>query len=63
MLPLFVLKTFPQVLIITKADENSLFPDSVFSKICFAPTAERGEENYDLLYLSSIKKYEDGLEH
>ena len=31
-------------------------------KICF-PQAERGGENYDLLYQNSIRKYEDDLEH
>ena len=33
-----------------------------FLKICF-PQAERGGENYDLLYQNSIRKYEDDLEH
>ena len=33
-----------------------------FLKICF-PQDERGGENYDLLYQSSIRKYEDDLEH
>ena len=27
----------------------------------FPPTAERGGENYDLLYQNSIRKYEDDL--
>ena len=31
-------------------------------KICF-PQAERGGENYDLLYQSLIRKYEDDLGH
>ena len=29
----------------------------------FPTTAERGVENYDLLYRNSIKKYEDDLDH
>ena len=29
----------------------------------FPSTAERGGENYDLLYQNSIRKYEDDLEH
>ena len=29
----------------------------------FLPTAERGGENYDLLYQNSVGKYEDDLEH
>ena len=29
----------------------------------FPPTAERDGENYDLLYQTSIKKYEDDLEN
>ena len=29
----------------------------------FLPTAERGGGNYDLLYLNSVRKYEDDLEH
>ena len=33
-----------------------------FLKICFRQ-AERGGENYDLLYQNSIRKYEDDLEH
>ena len=33
-----------------------------FLKICF-PHDERGEENYDLLYQNSVRKYEDDLEH
>ena len=33
-----------------------------FLKIFF-PQAERDEENYDLSYQSSIRKYEDNLEH
>ena len=34
-----------------------------FFEIFFLWTAERGEENYDLLYQNSIRKYEDNLEH
>ena len=33
-----------------------------FLKIC-CPKAERGGENYDLLYQSLIRKYEDDVEH
>ena len=29
----------------------------------FPPTAERGGENYDLLYQNSIREYEDDLEY
>ena len=29
----------------------------------FLPTAERGGGNYDLLYQSSVRKYEDNLKH
>ena len=34
-----------------------------FFENLFRPTAERGGENYDLLYQNSIRKYEDDLEH
>ena len=34
-----------------------------FFENLFPQTAERGGENYDLLYQSSIRKYEDDLEH
>ena len=34
-----------------------------FFENLFPPTAERGRENYDLLYQHSIRKYEDDLEH
>ena len=34
-----------------------------FFENLFPPTAERGGENYDLLYQNSIRKYEDDLEH
>ena len=33
-----------------------------FLKICF-PKAEKGGENYNLLYQNLIRKYEDDLEH
>ena len=33
-----------------------------FFKIMF-PQDKRGEENYDLIYENSIRKYEDDLEH
>ena len=33
-----------------------------FLKICF-PQDERGAGNHDLLHQSSIRKYEDDLEH
>ena len=33
-----------------------------FLKICF-PQDKKGGEKYDLLYQSSIRKYEDDLEH
>ena len=29
----------------------------------FSPTGERGGGNYDLLYLNSVRKYEDDLEY
>ena len=32
-----------------------------FFKNLFPPTAERGGENYDLLYQNSIRKHEDDL--
>ena len=31
--------------------------------VLFPPTAERGGENYDLLYQNSIREYEDDLEY
>ena len=34
-----------------------------FFENLFLPTAERGGENYDLLYKNSIIKCEDDLEH
>ena len=34
-----------------------------FLENLFVPTAERGGENYDLLYQNSIKKDEGNLEH
>ena len=34
-----------------------------FFENLFPPTAERGGQNYDLIYQNSIRKYEDGLEH
>ena len=34
-----------------------------FFENLFPPTAERGGENYDLVYQNSIRKYEDNLEH
>ena len=33
-----------------------------FFENLFPPTAERGGENYDLLYQNSIREYEDDLE-
>ena len=45
----------------------ALVPHSELQEECFEnlspPTAERGGENYDLLYQNSIRKYEDDLEH
>ena len=38
-------------------------PRQHFFENLFRPTAERGGGNYDLLYQSSIRKYEDDLEH
>ena len=57
--------------------ENALLNRSIFTHVAvpysklqaeffenlFPPTAERGGENYDLLYQNSIRKYEDDLEH
>ena len=34
-----------------------------FFENLFPPTAERGGENYNLLYQNSIRNYEDDLEH
>ena len=34
-----------------------------FFENLFPPTAERGGQNYDLIYQNSIRKYEDDLEH
>ena len=34
-----------------------------FFENLFPPTAERGGENYDLLYQNSIIKYKDDLEY
>ena len=51
-LGIFTHAPVPRLKLLTKFFEN-LFP----------PTAERGGENYDLLYQNSIVKYEDDLEH
>ena len=40
----------------------SKFQEEFFENL-FPATAERGGENYDLLYQNSIRKYEDDLEH
>ena len=32
-----------------------------FFENLFSPTAERGGENYDLLYQNSVRKYENNL--
>ena len=56
-------KLAPQVLIITlEAEENYLFPLILrqhYFKNLFPPTVERGGGNYDLLYQTSIRKYDD----
>ena len=38
-------------------------PGSIFFVHLFSTAAERGGENYDLLYQNSTRKYEDDLEH
>ena len=48
--------------------ENALIPHSKTPgwkcfENPFPSTAERGGENYDLLYQNSIGKYKDDLEH
>ena len=49
--------------IFTHAPGPHLKLQAEFFENLFAPTAEWGEENYDLLYQNSIRKYEHDVEH
>ena len=49
--------------IFTHAPGPHLKLQAEFFENLFAPTAEWGGENYDLLYQNSIRKYEHDVEH
>ena len=53
------LETSPQVLVITSYRQKKIiyFPRQRSVKNLFPPLAERGGENYDLLYQNSVRKY------
>ena len=49
----------PQVLVITSYRQTKItyFPRQRSVKNLFPPLAERGGENYDMLYQNSVRKY------
>ena len=53
------LETRPQLLAITSYRQKKItyFPRQHSVKNLFPPLAERGGENYDLLYQNSVRKY------
>ena len=57
----FMVFTFLSIFTIAPVPHSKL--QAEFFENLFPPTAERGGENYDLLYQNSIRKYEGDLEH
>ena len=63
----FILFTFLENVLNLGIFTHALVPHSKleaeFFENLFPSTADRGGENYDLLYQNSIRKYENDLEH